>query len=213
VHPRLSAAVLGLTVAALGACSTPSDPPAPDPAPATSAAGPAPATSAAEAPGAYQGRWWTWAATEPEATNPVADRTGQHCARNQPDDVWFLAGTFGGSVKRTCRVPAGRRIVAPLVNLVAGSSADCADFMADARGSAALDGTKLKPERRAGDDVLVDAAAGNALGFETGRVSGTACGLWVRFGPLPAGKHTLKIRGAAADFAVAVDYTLRVDAS
>jgi hypothetical protein len=54
-----------------------------------------------------QQRWWSWAVAEETATNPVVDRSGADCARNQPDDLWFLAGTFGVAVRRTCSVPAG----------------------------------------------------------------------------------------------------------
>ena len=55
-----------------------------------------------------QRRWWTWAASEPERVgNPVADQDGSSCGRNQPRDVWFLAGFFGGQVERTCSVPGG----------------------------------------------------------------------------------------------------------
>ena len=43
-----------------------------------------------------QQRWWGWVSSTPDASNPVKDQTGQFCAVNQPSDVWFLAGTFGG---------------------------------------------------------------------------------------------------------------------
>lgn len=34
-------------------------------------------------PEAIQGRWWTWASSERESTNPVMDTTGKFCGRNQ----------------------------------------------------------------------------------------------------------------------------------
>src|SRR4051812_43698253 len=55
-----------------------------------------------------QERWWTWAASSPEERNPVADLTGRFCGEDQPSDVWFFAGTFGGEADRSCQVPAGR---------------------------------------------------------------------------------------------------------
>lgn len=63
-----------------------------------------------------QSRWWTWALSEPVGTNPVADEDGSDCERNQPSDVWFLAGTFGTHAKRTCSVPEGVPVAFPLVN-------------------------------------------------------------------------------------------------
>ncbi|MFC4057003.1 signal protein [Planomonospora corallina] len=159
-----------------------------------------------------QGRWWTWASSEPEKTNPVADPTGRFCDRNQPDDVWFLAGTFGGTVTRTCAVPAGRPIVVPLVNLV-GDRVSCASFMASAEGSAVLDGNAVTPERLESDGVSVTGVEGNPLTGTSGSQDYHACGLWVRLPPLAPGEHTLVLRGASEDFTTGVDYTLAVTAA
>ncbi|GAA4572623.1 signal protein [Planotetraspora kaengkrachanensis] len=157
-----------------------------------------------------QGRWWTWAASEGESTNPVMDTTGEFCDRNQPVDVWFLAGTFGGTVQRTCRVPAGRPVVVPLANLVC-SEAECKDFLATAQGRATLDGKPVTPERMEDDDVAVTGVAGNPLTGEEGTTTSFACGLWVRLQPLRPGRHTLIIRGSSGDFHTGVDYTLIVE--
>lgn len=62
-------------------------------------------TQAGLSPEDLQSRWWTWALSEPVGTNPVADEDGSDCERNQPSDVWFLAGTFGTQAKRTCSRP------------------------------------------------------------------------------------------------------------
>jgi hypothetical protein len=156
-----------------------------------------------------QGRWWTWAASEPESTNPVSDPTGKFCDRNQPQDVWFLAGTFGGTVQRTCQVPAGRPLAAPLVNWVA-TKAECEAFLADAKGEAVLDGKPVPPELLRDTDVLVTGVAGNPVTHEEGSFASDACGLWVRLPPLEPGAHTLTIRGSSGGFATGVDYTLIV---
>ncbi|KOX38600.1 signal protein [Streptomyces sp. NRRL F-6491] len=156
-----------------------------------------------------QGRWWTWAATEPEATNPVADTDGSACARNQPDDVWFLAGTFGGRAKRACEVPGGRPVVVPVVNRV-GDGRTCADFMSTARGTVVLDGEPVEPERHEDDSILVEGAPGNPVTGEEGRFTATGCGLWVRLPSLAPGAHTLKVTGRSGDFSTGVDYALTV---
>ncbi|MFK4267442.1 signal protein [Streptomyces milbemycinicus] len=194
----------------------PSEPQRTSAAPSPSA--PSPSASSPSAPAAIrlspadlQGRWWTWAASEETSTNPVADEDGRSCHRNQPDDVWFLAGTFGGQVERTCTVPSGRPVAFPLINLV-GDAADCADFMETASGTASLDGRDISPDRYLGTTITGTAAPGNPVTDSSGRFSGTGCGLWVQLPPLKAGKHTLKIRGRSADFTVAVDYALTVAA-
>lgn len=159
-----------------------------------------------------QGRWWTWAASEPEATNPVADTDGRACGRNQPHDVWFLAGTFGGQVKRACEVPGGRPIAAPVVNTF-GDPENCAAFMSSAQGTVLLDGKVVEPEIYKGDSITVQGAQGNPLTGEEGRFAATGCGLWVQLPPLASGKHSLKIRGRSGDFSTGVDYALTVAAS
>lgn len=157
-----------------------------------------------------QGRWWTWAASEDESTNPVTDTTGEFCDRNQPEDVWFLAGTFGGTLQRTCRVPMGRPVVFPLVNQIC-TEAQCREFMATAKGKATLDGKAITPERMEDDNVTVTGVAGNPLTGEEGTSTSYACGVWVRLPPLKAGRHKLTIRGSSGDFRTGVDYTLIVE--
>ncbi|MFF2193184.1 signal protein [Streptomyces sp. NPDC058157] len=175
-------------------------------APSASASGaPAGRMGAAE----LQGRWWSWAASSGADANPVSDPDGHLCAKGQKDGVWFLAGTFGGSVQRTCAVPAGVPVAFPLVNSF-GGSADCAAFMALARGSATLDGREVRAERFEATPVEITAVEGNPVVQGAGRVRTKACGLWAQVGPLAAGSHTVGIRGSSGSFAVSVDYRLQV---
>lgn len=175
-------------------------------------------TSTSTAPGAengnipsaeLQGRWWTWAASEPEATSPVADKDGRVCGRNQPPDVWFLAGTNGGRAVRACEIPNGRPIAVPVINSV-GDDQSCAAFMGSAQGTVALDGKPVKPETYAGDSIMVEGVQGNRVTGEEGRFTATGCGLWVQLPSLAPGAHSLKIHGQSDDFSVDVDYVLTV---
>jgi len=64
-------------------------------------------------------RWWSWAAAAPDTQSPVADTTGTFCDLNQPDDVFFVAGTFGETgVRRACTIPAGKPVYFPVLNQV-----------------------------------------------------------------------------------------------
>lgn len=86
-----------------------------------SAEGPIPPTVAAvDTYGASYGelsaRWWQWLLSLPAATNPNLDPTGEFCDLKQYDDVWFLAGAFGGTVERSCTIPAGKPIFFPIIN-------------------------------------------------------------------------------------------------
>jgi hypothetical protein len=60
--------------------------------------------------------WWQQILAIPSDRNPVFDKTGEDCAEGAGSDVWFLAGTAGGSVTRSCTIPTDTRILFPLVN-------------------------------------------------------------------------------------------------
>ncbi|WP_406378561.1 hypothetical protein [Streptomyces sp. NBC_01618] len=66
--------------------------------------------------GGLAARWWQWALSAPDACSPVLDETGELAGWQQPDDVWFLAGTYGGRVVRRCSIPAGRPVFFPVFN-------------------------------------------------------------------------------------------------
>ncbi|WP_203828261.1 hypothetical protein [Actinoplanes palleronii] len=166
--------------------------------------------STAAAPRPMQARWWEWASAEPEATNPVADTTGEQCARNQPDDVWFLAGTFGGKVRRACAVPAGRPLVVPAINRVGDSEADCADFMAGAKGSVTLDGADVPMDLIDHEQVTYTAGPDNPVSGTAGETTGVGCGLWGRIDAPSPGKHTVVVHGTSGTFTVDATYTLTV---
>ncbi|MGA5375794.1 signal protein [Streptomyces griseoincarnatus] len=159
-----------------------------------------------------QGRWWTWAATEPAPTNPVGDEDGSACGRNQPEDVWFLAGTFGTQAERTCAVPEGLPLAFPLMNMF-GTPADCADFMSTAEGSAVLDGEKVDADAHQAESIEIRSGAGNPVTGTDGSFTAHGCGLWVQLPAPEPGEHSLEIRGRSGGFSVGVDYTLTVDAA
>ncbi|MCR3751102.1 hypothetical protein LX88_005090 [Lentzea californiensis] len=156
-----------------------------------------------------QAKWWTWAASSPENRNPVVDDTGQWCAENQPEDVWFFAGTFGGPVDRRCQVPAGRPLAGPAVSTVT----NCESFMAVGKGSVTLDGQLVELRRIAPVGITFEAAPDNAMGAREGRVQAQACGLWAWIPPLKPGEHELVIAGELGDFSTSARYLLTVSSA
>lgn len=157
------------------------------------------------------GRWWNWAIPGPSSTSPLEDRTGAACARNQPSDVWFLAGTFGGAVRRECTVPSDRRLFFPVVNSF-GTAEDCAAFMRAPGGSATLDGKALALIRINGAQFDLSAGEGNVVGLDPGDYRGTvSCGLYASVATLSPGTHQLKFGGAdGRGFHAGVTYSLTV---
>jgi len=155
-----------------------------------------------------QSRWWEWASVT-ENVNPVLDETGAHCGNNQPEDVWLVAGTFGGQVSRACGWPAERPLAGPVVNLV-DDEAGCQAFLADATGSVTFDGRSVPIQRLGAENIRFTAQAGNPSGFEAGLLKGVACGLWFAVPPAAPGRHVLVIRGSSGDFATTATYNLTV---
>jgi hypothetical protein len=70
-------------------------------------------------------QWWQWAFSIPTAQNPIADPTGGSCMIGQRGSVWFLAGNFGGTNKRTCSVPEGTTLFFPVINQAFFNSPNC----------------------------------------------------------------------------------------
>lgn len=159
-----------------------------------------------------QERWWAWAASSPEERNPVVDPTGQFCNEDQPADVWFFAGTFGGNADRSCQVPAGRPLAGPAINKV-GSVSDCRSFMAAATGAVTLDGQPVAVRKAEPARITFQVARDSPMGARPGRVSGQACGLWVWIPPLAPGEHELRIEGESDGFRTSARYRLTVGAS
>lgn len=155
--------------------------------------------------------WWSWAASEPDATNPVVDDTGEDCARNQPGDVWFLAGNFGGDTRRTCSLPLGQEVFFPVLNAICGEGDGCETRFDDAELSVLFDGEQIEPVEIDTDVVEIEATEGNSVTFEAGRFRGVVAGWWVRL-PAPAsGVHRLEISGLSADgFEVSVTYDITI---
>ncbi|MFS8071505.1 MAG: hypothetical protein ACMG6S_34475 [Byssovorax sp.] len=73
---------------------------------------------------AWAAAWWQWALAIPKDQNPIL---GGPCELNQSGDVFFLAGTAGGSETRSCTIPAGKGIFFPIVNVVVRSCPEYGD--------------------------------------------------------------------------------------
>ncbi|GAB3656045.1 hypothetical protein GCM10027589_15460 [Actinocorallia lasiicapitis] len=175
--------------------------------------GEAPKTAAPEqrstaTPGELQGRWWNWALASPARTSPLTDKTGAHCAVGQPGDIWFLAGALDGKVERTCAVPAGRPLFAPLLNLFSESEQDCTDFMRAAKGTATLDGSPITPVTITPTPFTVTPVKDNPVSWDPGTYQVYGCGLYAQLPALPSGSHILKLTAGSGSYSTSVTYTL-----
>lgn len=189
---------------------------------AAPAAGRAPASVAAVdgvAAAEWTVRWWRWVHAFPAGQEPYRDRSGAQCAQGQSADgpVWFLAGTDGAfDARRRCRVPAGRHLLVPAINMY---------FHAPRRGRNAMSCAQVKAEAALNNDALLSAVVlldGRALArparlisrcFDPfaardsqrepeGPVRAAADGYWLLLPPLAPGRHRLVVGanyGNAAD--------------
>jgi hypothetical protein len=198
-----------------------------------------PVTSHADPLKELSAQWWQWALSIPSSVNPLADATGANCMVGQRDDVWFLAGSFGGgTTSRRCSVPQGVPLFFPIVNSVnvntphvcgqkgplsvAELRALVAPFIDTVSGlTATLDSRALKGVRRIQsvpfvtalpmDNIFVGPCGGKPQDSPAGIFSPSVDdGYYVLLEGLSAGVHTLQFTAANTDFNVNVTYTLDV---
>ncbi|NUT34111.1 MAG: hypothetical protein HOV79_13675 [Hamadaea sp.] len=157
-------------------------------------------------------RWVRWVAAAGPVRNPVADETGDFAGLGQPDDVWFLAGTFGGDVERRCAIPARRSLFFPLFNIWYDDPDGPPHPERDAVGTLTVDGARFTP------DVIATPRPFEVAGVFRNPVTGTrqpiavtVWGLWKRLDPLPPGRHEVRFSGSDGhDFNVSATYHLTV---
>jgi hypothetical protein len=161
-------------------------------------------------------RWVRWVASAGPVADPIDDPTGEYADRNQPDDVWFLAGSYGRKpVERRCAVPVGRELFLPVVNMWDVGSGGRPPVPEDAFGSLTLDGLAIAPDEI--ETPVPFTVAGARLNGVTGRKSPfpvTVWGLWKRLPALEPGHHELHVVGGFGEgFRVDVRYHLGVAAA
>jgi hypothetical protein len=181
--------------------------------------------------GEWTARWWQWVLSIPAAVNPNLDSSGVQCAQGQTDDVWFLAGNFGGTVARACTIPAGKPIFLPLINTVSfkpngnetlltlrGLAAGFIDTVDVSQLTFTIDGQAvvrdLSKFRVRSPSFTVLAPSGGILPPGQLTLPGNSDsivsdGYWMLLNPLPTGRHTIKWHAQTnSGFVVDVTYNL-----
>jgi hypothetical protein len=164
----------------------------------------------------WTAKWWQWAFSTPKQVNPVLDEDGKNCAQGQSGPVWFLAGTFGGSVVRECTIPAEKSIMFPILNSECSYAEfpnlkteselrDCAKTFQDqvTQIEATIDGVGLQGlEKYRVQSPLFNLTLpeNNALGIQVLSTQAVSDGNWVFLKPLTPGKHEIHFRGSSVDF-------------
>jgi len=164
-----------------------------------------------------------WAYGIKKDRSPITDKTGEFAAEGQAGPVWFLGGNFGGTTRRRIIIPAGKRIFSPLIYelgralppaRVWGNRLKDVDVTLDGKTLGDLTKNVISPPTFdfTGPDE-VDAVHP----FMAGKRRVAMVGSWFMLKPLPAGEHTLRIRGRSQapnvedDFELDITYTLKVE--
>ena len=168
-------------------------------------------------------QWWQWILQQPATGNPILDSTGADAANGQPrQDVFFLAGDFGGAVTRQFTVPANTALFLPLLNnlglapLPAPQPKPNGNQIPQLRALAAplidsatelhvtLDGVSLLTSvNRVKSPVFqIMSPADGFLGL--GTFTAVSDGYWLYLPPLSPGTHVLNFGGTSGTFAVDV---------
>ena len=167
--------------------------------------------------GDWSAAWWQWVLTIPAATNPLNDKTGVNCAVGQSSGpVFFLVGSFVGTVNRTCTVPRDKAVYFPIINAECSTVEPppfhgdneaelrtCAGRYGDAFDVSSLkvtvDGQQVKglKDYRAQSPVFnFTLPADDILGVTATIGSSVDDGYYVMLQSLKPGNHTIHFEGA-----------------
>jgi hypothetical protein len=180
--------------------------------------------------GQWSVKWWQWSLGIPMADNPAGDETGEKCGQAQKDqNVWFLAGTFGGPVTRNCTVPQGKAILLPVVNNECSylefpaykteqELTTCATSLIDKATNlkVSIDGVNfpdLNKYRFQSSLYNFTIPANNVLGLAPGTTDSSANGYWIMLKPLSKGSHTIEFGGSILDVSTTSNVNFATDAT
>jgi hypothetical protein len=161
--------------------------------------------------GQWAANWWNWITSIPEENNPVGDETGEKCAIGQKGPVWFLPGTAGGKLERSCTVPAGKALFMlildaecsktefPKLNTEEEFRKCTRDLNEGATLSATVDGVKLKDlEKYRVESPMFNMTfpSNNIFGQKAGPTIAKSDGWYVILEPLSPGTHNVSFAGS-----------------
>jgi hypothetical protein len=155
--------------------------------------------------------WWQWVSSIPIEDNPMPDPTGAKAGVGQVWPVWFLLGTTGGAVERTCTVPVGKPIFFPILTNSSAIPEDgtteaqlravCKDSLDHATEmDASVDGVALQGlgHYRVASPLFQCTEPGAPHGIWTGyegTYESVAEGYYIILEPLAPGAHTVHFHG------------------
>jgi hypothetical protein len=153
-------------------------------------------------------RWWQWTISIPKQEHPRDNYSPEKCAARQQGPVWFLADVLTGKEDRTCTVPSGKAILAPMLTGECGYDVPSIKNDEDLRScstagdeygaiEASLDGVKLQnlqQYRTQSGFFNITIPTDNIYDNRPGTFKAFSDGFFVFLQPLPVGKHDLHLK-------------------
>jgi hypothetical protein len=162
--------------------------------------------------GKWTSLWWKWLISIPKYRNPAIDRLNEYCAISQyHPKVWFLAGSFSGTVKGRYKIPYGKAILFPVINYECSFADEpfmrtekelrskCRSEINDIiDASAYLDGNRISLEecRVQSPAFKVNIPIDNCLNTKSGLTTMASDGYWLFIRTLEPGNHVLNSYGS-----------------
>jgi hypothetical protein len=161
--------------------------------------------------------FWKWILSIPAKDNPINDPTGEKCATGQSNtnsSLFYLAFNNGGISERTCKVPAGKGLFIPVMQLELSEKDTPGATIEELKLSAKTDqdsvnslylkiGDKeynfedLRKYRTDTDGFDVDYADKGIFGIvEGGPTTAVADGYYIMTDPLQKGNYTVHYRSS-----------------
>lgn len=161
--------------------------------------------------------FWKWILSIPAKDNPINDSTGEKCATGQSNtnsSLFYLAFNNGGVSERTCKVPAGKGLFIPVMQveltekdvpgatieelkLSAKTDQDSVNSMYLKVGDKEYNFEDLRKYRTNTDGFDVDYADNGIFGIvEGGSTTAVADGYYIMTDPLQKGNYTVHYRSS-----------------
>ncbi len=156
--------------------------------------------------------WWRWFLTTPKEIHPTKNCSEERSVKQQDEQVFFLAGTTGGSVERSVMILPGKGILFPVINFVTSFKEDSSlktetEMMSNVRSNiddiakkeVSIDGISIPiSEDHRVQSLPFDFSfpINNIYGVKAGPTRGAGDGYWVFLRSLPEGKHIIRTFGS-----------------
>lgn len=161
--------------------------------------------------------FWKWILSIPAKDNPINDLTGEKCATGQSNtnsSLFYLAFNNGGISERTCKVPAGKGLFIPVMQveltekdvpgatieelkLSAKTDQDSVNSLYLKIGDKEYNFEDLRNYRTATDGFDINYADSGIFGIvEGGPTTGVADGYYIMTDPLQRGNYTVHYKSS-----------------